>query len=97
MRTLCGREREVEGLVEGMPAGWRSANQHRRELEALVDLRHLVGGEVVFESAKVQLQHRRQRLKEHALFGILLAKLIRVVLVLAIQELFLDILIERRV
>mmetsp|Transcript_13521 Transcript_13521/g.30686 ORF Transcript_13521/g.30686 Transcript_13521/m.30686 type:complete len:251 (-) Transcript_13521:639-1391(-) len=65
------------------------------ELEPLVDLGHRVGGEIIFEAAEMQLEHGRERLEVDALLRILLAVSLRVVLVLAIEDLLLDILIER--
>jgi len=67
------------------------------ELEALVDLRHRVRGEVVLEAAEMELEHGRQRLEEHALLRVLLPKAVRVVLVLAVEDLLLDVLVERGV
>jgi len=66
------------------------------ELEALVDLDHLVGAKVVLEAAQVQLQHGRQRLERHALLGVLLAVALRVVLVVAVERLLLHVLVEGR-
>ena len=67
------------------------------ELEALVDLGHGVGVEVVLKASQVQLENGRQVLEEHPLFGILLPEAVGVVLVLAVEHLLLDVLIEARV
>ena len=69
--------------------------ERRRELEALVDLGHLVGGKVVLKAAQMQREHGRHRRERDALFGVLLAVLVRVVLIVAVEGLFLDVLVER--
>ena len=71
--------------------------ERRRELEALVHLGHRVGVDVVLEAPQVQLEDRRQLLEVHALLGVLLAVLLALVLVLAVEELLLDVLVERGV
>ena len=71
--------------------------ERRRELEALVDLRHRVGGKVVLEAAEVELEDGRQHLELHSLLGVLLAEALALVLVVAVEHLLLDVLVERGV
>mmetsp|Transcript_7650 Transcript_7650/g.19494 ORF Transcript_7650/g.19494 Transcript_7650/m.19494 type:complete len:1162 (-) Transcript_7650:210-3695(-) len=68
-----------------------------RKLEARVHLHHLLRREVELEAQQVQLEHGRQRLEPHALLRVLLPKLVRHVLVLAVEELLGNILVERLV
>ena len=71
--------------------------ERRRELEALVDLRHRVGGKVVLEAAEVELEDGRQHLELHSLLGVLLAEALALVLVVAVEHLLLHVLVEARV
>mmetsp|Transcript_37895 Transcript_37895/g.96229 ORF Transcript_37895/g.96229 Transcript_37895/m.96229 type:complete len:242 (+) Transcript_37895:376-1101(+) len=71
--------------------------KRRWKLEALVDLRHRVGREIVFEPPQMQLEHGGQRLERNPFLRILLAKSLRLVLILALQRLLLNVLVQRSV
>ncbi len=67
------------------------------ELEPVVDLDVRVGHGVVLETHEVEVQHRGELVKLHALDGVLHAQGAGVVTVLALQRLGFDVVLERLV